>query len=179
MSFVAVVFAITLAPHTAVAVDDWAGRMLERLNEYRALNKREPFTLDPALMRAAMAHTHDMVENDVFSHEGSDGAGLRTRVERFEYPIRQVAENLAAGEESPEITVDRWMKNAGHRLNILNPRLRDAGIGYLCTPEDSGKVRYGHYWTLMLGRKMARSMRREKPSLLPLAPFAPEAIPAK
>ena len=155
--------AIAAAPlSVAGADDDRAGRMLDRINEYRALNELPPLALDPALMRAAMAHTHDMAENDVFDHTGSDGADLGARLERVAYRFRQAAENIAGGTASPERTVDRWMASSGHRQNLLDPRFRDVGVGYLDYPDDGGKVRYRHYWTVVLGVKKK-----------PLAPVSP------
>jgi len=154
----------------ANVVDDWAGRMLDRINEHRALAKLPPLELDPALMRAARAHTHDMAENDLFDHVGSDGSSLQSRLTAVEYRFYQAAENLAGGIESPETTVDRWMTNAGHRHNILGPVFRDAGIGHLYRADDGGKVCYGHYWTLVLGVKKKRIEIDPEP---PLAPFGP------
>jgi uncharacterized protein YkwD len=154
----------------ANVVDDWAGRALDRINEHRAFAKLPALELDPALMRAAMAHTRDMAENDVFDHVGSDGAGLQARLKAVEYPFHQAAENIAGGIESPEITVDRWMTNAGHRHNILGPAFRDAGIGYLYRADDGGKVRYRHYWTLILGVKKKRIEIDPEPILAPLSP---------
>jgi len=152
------------------AVDDWAGRMLERINEYRTRNELPPLALDPALMRAAMAHTHNMAENDMFEHTGSDSAELGARLQRVEYQFHQAAENLAGGIESPERTVDRWMVNSDHRHNLLNPIFRDIGIGYLDDPDDGGKLRYRHYWTVVLGvKKNPRELDPEPPPA-PLLP---------
>lgn len=168
---IATALAIAAAPlPVAGAVDDWAGRMLDRINEYRTLNDLPPLALDPALMRAAMAHTHDMAENDMFNHTGSDGTDLGTRLDRVEYRFLQAAENLAGGTESPERTVDLWMVNSGHRHNLLNPRFRDIGIGYLDYPDDGGKVRYRHYWTVVLGVKKKPLELDPEPPLAPLSP---------
>lgn len=167
----AMALAIAAAPlSVAGAVDDWAGRMLDRINEYRTLDELPPLALDPALMRAAMAHTHDMAENDMFEHTGSDGADLGARLRRVEYRFRQAAENLAGGIESPERTVDRWMVNSGHRHNLLNPIFRDIGIGYLDDPDDGGKVRYRHYWTVVLGVKKKPLELDPEPPPAPLSP---------
>ena len=167
----AMALAIAAAPPSAaVAVDDWAGRMVDRINEYRALDELPPVAADPALMRAAMAHTRDMAENDVFDHTGSDGADLGARLERVAYRFRRAAENIAGGTASPERTVDRWMANSGHRRNLLDPRFRDVGIGYLDTPDDGGKVRYRHYWTAVLGVKKRSLELDPEPPLAPPSP---------
>ena len=95
---------------------------------------------------------------------------LGARLQRVEYRFRQAAENLAGGIESPERTVDRWMVNSDHRHNLLNPIFRDIGIGYLDDPDDGGKLRYRHYWTVVLGvKKKPRELNPEPPPA-PLSP---------
>ncbi len=45
------------------------------------------------------------------------------------------------------------MLSAGHRRNLLNAEVLDAGIGYIEAPDDSGDVRYRRYWVAIFGRR--------------------------
>jgi uncharacterized protein YkwD len=53
-----------------------------------------------------------------------------------------MAENIAAGSETPERVVAQWMSSPGHRANIMNPKLCRIGVGYAYFA--SGQ--YLHYW---------------------------------
>ena len=127
-----------------------AERMLAAINDVRRERGLEPLVAEESLMRAAQAHARDMALNGFVGHRGSDGAGLEGRLARAGYPYRRVAENVAAGTETPEATVAGWMDSAGHRRNILSPGLREAGIGYGAAPVVDA-AGYRHYWALVLG----------------------------
>ncbi|MCK9920809.1 CAP domain-containing protein [Frankia sp. AgPm24] len=51
------------------------------------------------------------------------------------------AENIAAGQPTPDAVVRAWMASPGHRANILNRSLRRIGAG----PAGGGP--YGAHWT--------------------------------
>jgi uncharacterized protein YkwD len=52
---------------------------------------------------------------------------------------------------TPEGVVAGWMNSPGHRANILNPALKEIGVGYYFLAEDTGEVNYHHYWTQVFG----------------------------
>ena len=64
-----------------------------------------------------------------------------------------LAENIGWGSgsfASPKAMVRSWMQSAGHRANILNPAVRDAGVGIaMGSPRGGDGVTY----TLDLGRR--------------------------
>ena len=60
-------------------------------------------------------------------------------------PWTTLAENVAAGQQTPEAVVAAWMNSAGHRANILNPSFRDIGVGVA----KGGS--YGIYWAQEFG----------------------------
>ena len=124
--------------------------MLAAVNQVRARNDVPPLRVDRRLARAAQAHARDMADNDFFAHEGSDRSDSGVRARRAGYDWRAVGENIAAGLASPEATVTDWMASPGHRRNMLDPVFRDAGIGHVFRAGDDDKVRYRHYWTLLL-----------------------------
>lgn len=88
------------------------------------------------LRRAALGHTKDMRRRQYFAHQRSGGPSMVARIKRTRY-LRgasswAVAENIAYGSGAlgtPRSIVRAWMNSAGHRHNILNPQLRDAGVG--------------------------------------------------
>jgi uncharacterized protein YkwD len=80
-----------------------------------------------ALVRAARAHSQDMLRQGFFAH--GDFAS-RIKAQGAEFPF--LAENLAWGTGpygSPREIVGSWLASPGHRANLLHPRLRKIGIG--------------------------------------------------
>lgn len=131
---------------------DVATRMVKRINEIRKEHKLAPVAANLMLARAAMGHATDMARNDLFGHRGSNGSRLEDRLDRVKFKYKLAAENVAAGLDSPEATVDSWMDSTGHRRNLLNPNMCRVGVGYAFLPKDPGKITYKHYWTVVLAR---------------------------
>ncbi|MFC5290868.1 CAP domain-containing protein [Actinokineospora guangxiensis] len=100
-----------------------------------------PVTLDARLTEAGQKHSEDMSANDYFSHTSQDGRSFvdRAKAEGYASPG---AENIAAGQRSPEQVMQAWMNSSGHRANILNCDLKKMGLG-LATE--------GYYWTQVFG----------------------------
>jgi uncharacterized protein YkwD len=92
--------------------------------------------VDARLYRAAVRHSRDMVVNHYFAHESRDGGRFTARIARTGWMSGRghwrVGENLAWGsgaQADPHSIVAAWMRSAGHRHNMLNPRFRVIGIG--------------------------------------------------
>ncbi|MGE5282032.1 MAG: CAP domain-containing protein [Chloroflexota bacterium] len=89
------------------------------------------------LRKAATGHSLSMVRSRLFSHYGPGGSSVTTRVAHTGYLFHassyRLAENIAAGEGrkygSPLGIVRLWMHSPPHRANILDPSLRDFGVG--------------------------------------------------
>ena len=116
---------------------DYAVSVLDLVNENRASYGLAPLTLASDLCDDADVRAEEIVS--VFSHTRPDGSSCFTVIDGS---YRRVAENIAAGLAPPEETVDQWMNSPGHRANILDPELRELGVGY-CYEDGSA---YGHYW---------------------------------
>ncbi len=99
---------------------------------------------DNMLSQAALYHSQDMLRQQYFEHEvplDKDPGIGRTPSERaiyYGYISSSVgwAENLFyksfSGKYqsfSPEEAVNAWMGSPGHRANILNPKMREMGLG--------------------------------------------------
>ena len=116
---------------------DYAVSVLDLVNENRASYGLAPLTLASDLCDDADIRAEEIVS--LFSHTRPDGSSCFTVIDGS---YRRVAENIAAGLATPEETVDQWMNSPGHRANILDPELRELGVGY-CYADGSA---YGHYW---------------------------------
>ena len=147
-----VVTIASVAPDAFAERGDLAKRMIERINQVRKEHNLAPVAANRQLARAAGMHASDIARNDLFGHRGSDGSRLEDRLDRVGFKFKLAAENVAGGLDSPEATVDAWMDSAGHRRNLLNPNMCRVGIGYAFVPVDKGRVKYRHYWTLVLAR---------------------------
>ena len=116
---------------------DYATGVLDAVNENRAAYGLAPLTLSSDLCEDADIRAEEIVS--VFSHTRPDGSSCFSIIDGS---YRRVAENIAAGADTPEAVVEQWMNSPGHRANILDPELRELGVGY-CYEEGSA---YGSYW---------------------------------
>lgn len=98
------------------------------------------------LLAAAKVHSQDMADSNLFSHTGSDHSSTGTRVNNAGYDWKAVAENISAGTDTPEQTIDRWMASPEHCHNIMNPIYTE--IGLACAMNSTSE--YEIYWTLVL-----------------------------
>lgn len=120
----------------------FAYRVFELTNEERTAAGLPPFVWDDSLAQVAYAHSKDMGVRGFFDHTNPDGLSPFDRIKNAGISYSRAAENIAAGQTSPEAVVRSWMNSSGHRANILNPNLTTLGVGYY---EGSGS--YGTYWT--------------------------------
>ncbi len=117
--------------------------VLRLVNIERAKAGLQPLEMaDPDLVAAAQERAEELPTK--FSHTRPNGSSCFTALTEHGVKSSKRAENIAAGQKTPEAVVNSWMNSSGHRANILNPRYRKIGIGYCQT--DSG---YGHYWVQM------------------------------
>jgi uncharacterized protein YkwD len=128
-------------------------RILSLVNEARAAGRRcggkyfapvGPLALDPALTRAALEHSRDMAEHDVFDHRGRDGSTPGTRVDRAGFgDHRIVGENIAAGAMTPGDVTQGWLASPAHCENIMDGRFTLIGIAYA----ENLRTRSAVFWT--------------------------------
>ena len=123
------------------------------VNRRRAGHGLRPLRVSGQLSAAARFHGADMVAHGYFSHEGSAGDSLQTRVRRSGYaashPDFDVGEALAWGQQtSADGLVQALMRSAVHRRILLAPAARDLGIGVAVGAPVAGVA--GPSWTLVL-----------------------------
>lgn len=117
---------------------------LAALNAARQAQGLAPLTLTNRLTAVAQDHSCDQAVALRMGHVGSDGSGLRQRMDRGGVPGRAFAENVGMGLPDAGAMVAGWMNSPPHRANILNPAYRTAGLAV------SRDVAGRPYWTLTL-----------------------------
>ena len=117
-------------------------KVFELINIERRKAGLAEFSLSTPLCNVARMHSLDMYNRNFFSHTNPDGQSPSDRIKEYGISYRYMAENIAAGQSSPEDVVNTWMNSEGHRANILNPDLKQIGIGYYKSGSN-----YIHYWT--------------------------------
>jgi len=129
--------------------------------EYGHMDAVAPLKWNDALYKAAYEHTRDMVENNIFSHEGSGtatdktGADLNKESEFYErvthngYLYKLTGENITAGTvtDTAEEAVQNWIDSPPHCKNLMSPDYKDVGMAYI---RKSG-TKYYNYWTQDFG----------------------------
>ena len=123
------------------SVGEYQAEVLRLVNEQRANYGLSALTYSTELEAVAYAHSKDMAQNNYFSHTNLAGQSPFDRMRAAGISYRSAAENIAAGQRTPQEVVNAWMNSAGHRANILNSSVTKMGVGIY-----SGGS-YGVYWT--------------------------------
>jgi uncharacterized protein YkwD len=151
-----IVLAAPFAPKVNLSRQQLAQRMLELVNEARAVPRRCGATdfgaagtvrWNAALESAADQHAADMAATDYFSHTGRDGSTPAQRVTRAGYRYRMAGENIAGGQLSPEEAVAGWIKSPGHCANLMNGEFTEMGVAVAA----DAKSQMGIYWVQVFG----------------------------
>lgn len=126
------------------AIPTERARVVQLVNDHRAEAGCPALTPDGDLRKAAQRHSDRMAWTGVFSHRGPDGSMPWDRATDTGYRWKEMAENIARGQQTPREVVDAWMHSPPHRHAILNCDYRDVGIGVHRGPA-------GPWWTQDLG----------------------------
>ena len=103
----------------------------------------QPLALNDALQTSIQGHLQDMIDHDFFSHTGSNGSTITTRINGAGYTNWvTIGENLAFRgstgaidteasviQEHQDLFVDAGIAGRGHRTNLLNANFKEAGAG--------------------------------------------------
>lgn len=123
-------------------------QLIVLINQERALAGVPPLTPAPELMAAAQGHSQDMARTGVISHTSADGRTAPQRMQAAGYNWSRCGENIAVGFTTAAAAMQFWMNSPPHRGNLLDPGMRDVGVGYVQQPGG-----YGHYWTINFGER--------------------------
>ena len=111
------------APEQATmgGMSDYAERVTQAVNAYRAEKGLPALLPAPALMALAAEHSSDMAARKRPSHDNFAGRFERTGAELC-------VENVAQGFRVPEQVIIGWRHVATHHRNLLEPRVRYLGL---------------------------------------------------
>ncbi len=132
---------IQAAPDPAFGV--FEQQVFDLTNQQRIQQGLLPLTLNLTLNDVAEKHSQDMATKSYFSHQSLDGSQPWDRMRSEGYSYSRAAENIAFGQPTASDVVTDWMNSPGHRQNILDPNLKEIGVGY-----------YNGYWTQDFGTAM-------------------------
>lgn len=135
------------APPPPPTIAPEALRIAELVNAERATAGLPPLAISYELSAAAQVQSDGMAYTGVISHTGADGRGPADRITAAGYRWLRCGENIAVGQATPEEAMAFWMGSPPHRANILDPGMREIGVGHLWLPDG-----YGNYWTMTLGQ---------------------------
>jgi len=106
----------------------------------------EPLTLDDKVSDVARLHSKDMADKSYFSHVDSEGERHVHRLRKSGLLFYGISsENIGMGRfpqyfDTPEKLgreiVDVWMQSEGHKVNILNDKFIETGIGIVVSPDN-------------------------------------------
>jgi len=111
----------------------YENEVVNLINQERQDRGLNALVQNTSLRSAARRHSEDMACNDFFSHTGSDGSTLSSRILAAGYSFSWAAENIAASSSSsfsPRSVVNMWMASPGHRKNMLSENAVHIGIGF-------------------------------------------------
>ncbi|MGM0846203.1 MAG: CAP domain-containing protein [Bacillota bacterium] len=123
--------------------DEFVQQVIDLTNGERKKNGLPALKPHSELSNVARIKSEDMVEHNYFAHTSPTYGSPFEMMENFGVDYSTAAENIAAGQDSPQEVVQAWMDSPGHRKNIMNNQVTHIGVGYA----EDGEM--GIYWTQM------------------------------
>ena len=102
-------------------------QVLDIVNKERTSRKLSALVMSDKLCKAAAARAKEIAGK--FDHTRPDGRSCFTVFSEYGITYRAAAENIAAGQRTPEEVMEDWMESPGHRGNILSDKYGSFGIG--------------------------------------------------
>ncbi|ARI75830.1 CAP domain-containing protein [Halobacillus mangrovi] len=119
--------------------------VIKLTNQARKKNGLTPLKTSADVGEVAQTKAEDMSDNNYFSHTSPTYGTPFDMLKEFGVDYRTAAENIAAGQQTPDEVVKGWLNSPGHRKNIMNKNLTHIGVGF---------AQDGQYWTQMfIGKK--------------------------
>jgi uncharacterized protein YkwD len=105
--------------------------LLELHNEFRVRRgvNISKLSLNEKLRLAAVKHAVWMAETSTLSHTGKNNTSPWDRMLAEGYRYKTGAENIAYSGRTVHDVFDGWVDSRGHRINILNPAIKEVGFG--------------------------------------------------
>jgi hypothetical protein len=109
------------------AIQPEAWQILQLANQARAAAGAAPLKWDWALATGARQHCLRMAAEGPISHRYGGEPDLSERAGQAGAHFSLIEENVAIG-PTPARIHDEWMNSAGHRTNLLNPKVDRVGV---------------------------------------------------
>ena len=116
-------------------------KVVELVNVERQKAGLPALTLDSKISNVARAKSKDMAVNNYFAHQSPTYGSAGDMLNQFGIKWSAWGENIAYGQNTPEIVVNAWMNSPGHKANILSSNFGKIGVGYVV--DSNGRP----YWT--------------------------------
>jgi uncharacterized protein YkwD len=101
-------------------------KLLRHINQYRVMNRLNPLSINENLNRLAKSHSQYMYKKSTLNHDAFD--------ERFKKCRRSYCvENVGWNWPTPEVQLKAWKNSRGHNANLLNKKIKYAGISKVGT----------------------------------------------
>lgn len=109
--------------------------LLADTNAQRTGNGIAELAINSQLNAAAQAKANDMAARNYWSHNTPEGNPPWVFVQNEGYAYQKLGENLAAGFDNEQSTINGWMASPPHRENLLDPAYTEVGFGYANNPD--------------------------------------------
>lgn len=119
---------------------EFADKVIELVNAARAKEGLSPLTKDTTLTNLSNIRSKETAT--LFSHQRPDGTSWSMVLKQNNVSYTSAAENIAAGQNTPEAVVKEWMNSPSHRENIMNSKYNKIGVS--CYVDQNAPYRY--YW---------------------------------
>jgi uncharacterized protein YkwD len=127
------------AHEDVVGVDALERVVVDGINAERAARGLPPLEVSLELCWAARAYSREMADAHFFAHVDPNGRTVTDRVETAGVgDWKQLGENIARNRgfgDPAQAAVREWMKSEPHRVNILDVRFRETGVGIFVGPD--------------------------------------------
>src|SRR5665213_3347191 len=117
--------------------------LLTDTNKARQTNSQGSLKLNAQLVQAAQAKANDMALRNYWSHNTPAGNPPWVFVSAQNYQYDKIGENLAAGFDDAQATINGWMASPEHRQNMLDSAYSDVGFGFANNPDYSSTGKGG------------------------------------
>lgn len=115
-------------PFPSLALSSDEQRLINLVNEERVKAGLNPLQVDMDLVRVAKTKSHDMAENNYFSHVSPTLGTVYTMLDRERISYSRAGENIARA-ASVTRAHELFMNSSGHRANILHSGYTHIGVG--------------------------------------------------
>jgi len=102
------------------------------VNREREAERLAGLTWNEPLAAEARRHARNMVSRGFFAHEDPVRGDIESRLDRSHIEWIRCAENLyeqRGGSHPAKQAVKEWLHSPTHRRNMLDPTLRETGVG--------------------------------------------------